>query len=124
MTFARYWFAFVLSFVCGSVLADPHAVFGFWRTEAGTSIVEIADCGNGSPCATVRWLDPDEVTVSNDANNPDPELAKRPLLGMSLMSGFERGRRNWTGGEIYDPETGKTYGSKLRRLGDGRLGSH
>lgn len=110
-------------FVCAtsSALASPTDVFGFWRTEAGSSIVEIADCGDGSPCGTVRWLDPDEVAVSEDVNNPDPELARRSLLGLLMLSGFERSRRGWSNGEIYDPERGKTFGSKLRRLDDGRL---
>lgn len=104
-----------------SAVASATDVFGFWRTEAGSSIVEIEDCGDGSPCGTVRWLDPNEVEVSEDVNNPDPELVDRPLLGLLMLSGFEAGRRGWSGGEIYDPERGKAFASKLRRLDDGSL---
>ncbi|MCR9280022.1 MAG: DUF2147 domain-containing protein [Pseudomonadaceae bacterium] len=102
-------------------LADPADVYGLWRTQAGTSIVEIADCGDETPCGSVRWLDPIEVSVDEDVNNPDPELAGRSLLGLRILSGFEKSRRGWSEGEIYDPEKGKSFAAKLRRLEDSRL---
>lgn len=49
-----------------------------------------------------------------DDNNPDPALRERPLDGLTIMKGFEyAGDGRWTGGTIYDPNSGKTYKSTL-----------
>jgi uncharacterized protein (DUF2147 family) len=45
-----------------------------------------------------------------DKNNPNPELAKKPILGIQLISNFEyEGNGKWVNGKIYDPRSGKTY---------------
>ena len=48
--------AFALA--AGSACADPGDVFGMFATEGASSHVRIADCGDGSPCGTVVWIDP------------------------------------------------------------------
>lgn len=54
-----------------------------------------------------------------DRENPDPALRRRPILGLRLLEGLEHdGDGEWSGGTVYDPETGKTYKSKAR-LGEG-----
>ncbi len=116
---------FVLSY---PAFADPRfEVEGVWLTPDGDSKVEIYDCGDGTPCGRVVWIDPEALEAPDtpdtvtDRNNPDPELRSRPVVGLIMLSEFERGRSRWKSGRIYDPETGRTYGSRLKQLDDGRL---
>ena len=100
--------------------ADPHDVFGTWATEAGTSHVTIADCGDGSPCGTVTWIDPEALEpgvtpeTAVDANGDN-------VLGLQMLYDFSKKRNDWRSGTIYDPEAGKTYGSRIKKRDDGTL---
>ena len=52
-----------------------------------------------------------------DDKNPDPALRDRPLLGVTIMSGFAyNGDGRWSGGRIYDPNSGKTYKATIRQI--------
>ena len=67
-----------------------------------------------------------EVTAEDgstpvDGNNPDPELAGRPLVGVQMLHGFKEKSGRWKSGKIYNPENGKTYKSKLKLLENGDL---
>ena len=107
--------------------ADGKDVFGIWLTEAGSAKLEISDCGDGSPCGRVVWMDPAAMRpgltpeTATDENNPDPALRDTPVLGLLMLSDFDARRRDWRGGKIYDPESGRTYGSRLKKLEDGTL---
>ncbi|WP_306251672.1 DUF2147 domain-containing protein [Parvularcula sp. IMCC14364] len=103
------------------VLAEELDVAGLWLTQSGGGKVNISDCGDGTPCGTLTWVDPAEAGPGIDGNNPDPELQGRPLVGIQLVWGFERNGESWRRGNIYDPETGKTYRSTLRLNDDGTL---
>jgi uncharacterized protein (DUF2147 family) len=47
-----------------------------------------------------------------DSNNPDKNKRNNPVIGLQILNGFQfNGNDEWTGGEIYDPESGKTYKS-------------
>ena len=111
--------AFALS--VAPVMAEELDVAGVWLTQSGGGKVEITDCGDGTPCGNLVWVDPAEAGPGLDANNPDPELQGRALVGIQLVWGFERSGETWCRGNIYDPETGKTYRSTLRLNDDGTL---
>ena len=45
-----------------------------------------------------------------DDLNPDPALRSRSLNGLEILSGLKyAGNNKWTGGTIYNPDSGKTY---------------
>ena len=46
-----------------------------------------------------------------DDENDDPELAKRPLMGLVIVKNFVYVSKSeqWEEGSIYDPNNGKTY---------------
>ena len=95
--------------------AEPHDVFGTFATEDGGSHIAIADCGDGSPCGTVVWIDP--ASLEGDMT---PEMVKtrssgEPILGVTILSDFEKARKDWREGTIYSPEADKTYDSRLKR---------
>ena len=97
-----------------------HDVFGTYLTQAQTSTVTIEDCGDGSPCGRVSWIDPNAM---EPGQTPETALTKagEPVLGLLMLQGFDKRRKDWRGGTIYDPENDKTYASRLKRLDDGRL---
>jgi uncharacterized protein (DUF2147 family) len=49
-----------------------------------------------------------------DANNPDKAKRSTPIIGLVMLNGFRfDGDDEWKGGDIYDPESGKTYSSYM-----------
>ena len=101
--------------------ADSKAVYGTWLTESGSAQIEIKDCGDGTPCGTVVHLTDPASAGKLDANNPDPKLATEPIVGSKMLWGFKAKSNKWSGGRIYDAESGKDYKSKIKRLDDGTL---
>ncbi len=100
---------------------DGKDVFGTWATESGSAHIEISDCGDGTPCGSLVHINaPDAATLLDDMN-PDPELAKKPLLGSRMLWGFKAKKSKWSGGRIYDAESGKDYKSKIQLQDDGTL---
>ncbi len=49
-----------------------------------------------------------------DRNNPDKAKQNNPIIGLTILTGFKfDGDDEWKGGDIYDPESGKTYSCYL-----------
>lgn len=111
-----------ISMIASPALAtDGKDVFGIWKVQSGSALVEIKDCGDGTPCGNLVFIDaPDPASVLDD-KNPDAELAKKPLLGSRMLWGFEAKKSKWSGGRIYDAESGKDYKSKIKLQDDGTL---
>lgn len=98
--------------------AQPIA--GRWATVDGKAIVHIAPCGR-SLCGRIeKIVKPTPGRPQTDINNPDPALRSRPLVGLTLLSGFQDAGSIWKG-TIYDPESGKSYSSRVSRNADGTL---
>lgn len=109
--------AVALAFSAGA-MADPR---GVWLTPGGKSRVEIAPCGD-KLCGKIVWLaEPNNAQgqPKRDFENKDESLRSRPILGLPLLTGFpqEPDDGAWDDGEIYNPEDGKTYSSKLEMEG-------
>ncbi|WP_374470280.1 DUF2147 domain-containing protein [Phenylobacterium sp.] len=107
-----------------ALAADP--VEGDWLSEGGRAKVRLAPCGAERLCGTILSLkepnDPETGSPQKDKNNPDPKLRARPVVGLQFLRDFKRAEPGrWTGGKIYDPESGKTYDSKLKLNPNGTL---
>jgi uncharacterized protein (DUF2147 family) len=101
------------------------AALGDWITQSGSAKVHIAPCGS-ELCGAVVWmrqpLDPETGQPQKDERNPDPALRGRTALGLQIIHGMKpAGDGHWAGGTIYDPQTGRTYASKLSHNPDGTL---
>ena len=50
-----------------------------------------------------------------DKNNPDENKRGRQIIGLGILNGFQfdKDKKEWHGGKIYDPESGKTYNCQL-----------
>lgn len=102
-----------------ALAADPAE--GEWFNQGGSAKVRIAPCAGGKLCGTITWLRaPNEN--AKDVNNPDPALKTRSIRGMQMLWGFKSSAPGkWTGGKIYDPNSGKTYDSKFSVNPNGTL---
>ena len=99
--------------------AEP--VDGRWLTEERDAVITIGDCG-GSKCGRItRFIvPPPQGEDQRDVNNRDPKKRSRKLLGMPVLTGFRADDDLWRG-QIYDPKSGKTYRSVIRRVNSNTL---
>jgi uncharacterized protein (DUF2147 family) len=101
--------------------AVSSGIDGEWVTQGHTALVSIGRCG-ANYCGEVEKILVRKPPIpTKDGNNPNPALRNRPLVGIKLLTGFSPAGGKWTGGRIYDPETGKSYRSVLRLNPDGSL---
>ena len=95
-------------------MSDPNmAVLGVWETPEKDARIEISDCGDGTPCGDLIWIDPASADSETDINNPTKALRDRPLVGIRMVWGFTARRDQWRSGKVYDPESGRTYRAEL-----------
>jgi uncharacterized protein (DUF2147 family) len=97
---------------------------GWWLDQTGRAGILIAPCGS-QICGRIEWLkaplDP-QNKPKTDIHNPEAALQSRPLCGLPLLGGFTPdGSGGWTGGWVYDPESGKTYKGQIHAAADGTL---
>jgi uncharacterized protein (DUF2147 family) len=94
---------------------------GRWITEEKDAIVTLAQCGSTTCGRISKFLvPPPDGPDQRDIYNPDPEKKKRRLQGLAILTGFKAERTQWRG-RIYDPKSGKSYRSVLRRSGPDTL---
>jgi uncharacterized protein (DUF2147 family) len=96
---------------------------GIWLTQAGDAKVRVSKCGPGI-CGVVVWLkdpiDPATGKPQVDDKNPNPSMARRPIVGLPLFSMRPAGPNQWSG-QIYNADDGKTYASKISVAGPSTL---
>lgn len=103
----------ILLFVPLFLYGQADKIVGTWYTEKGTSAVDVYKGTDGKYYGKISWL---EEPLENgkpkvDDENSDPQLAKRPIMGLPIVNGFlyNSGKKQWADGTIYDPDNGKTY---------------
>ena len=95
--------------------AEP--VTGRWVTAEKDAVIAIAPCGAKLCGRIAKFLvPPPQGLDQRDVNNKDAAKRSRKLLGMPVLSGFSEDDDLWRG-QIYDPKSGKTYRSIIRRKG-------
>lgn len=100
--------------------ANSHDVFGTFFTEDNGSKIQIIDCGDGSPCGKIIWVNPNTIEEGLTAEQLKSK-AGEPILGLEIVKGFERKKKDWRDGTIYDPGKDKTYASRMKKLDNGSL---
>jgi uncharacterized protein (DUF2147 family) len=112
-----------LAALCG--LPGVHAqaggeVSGVWLTQAGDAKVRVSRCSGGI-CGVVVWLkDPINAATGKpqvDDKNPNPALAKRPMIGLPLFMGMRPSGQNRWSGQIYNADDGNSYVSNVALSG-------
>lgn len=96
-------------------------ITGRWVTAEKDAVVAIGTCGKALCGRLERFLVlPAGGKDQRDVNNADPTKRSRKLLGTAILSGLTSDAGVWRG-QVYDPKTGKTYTSEVRRKPDGTL---
>lgn len=103
-----------------AALAAPAPIAGNWMTEDGVALVQVGQCG-ATLCGKIRKvLKPNPKFSRTDVNNPDKSKRAQPIVGLTVLSGFTADDDVWRG-QIYDPKSGKTYRSVVRKNSNGTL---
>jgi uncharacterized protein (DUF2147 family) len=123
-------FSFVIAFVTALLAALPAKAQtgldpgGIWLTQAGDAKVRVSKCGGGI-CGVIVWLkDPINPSTGKpqvDDKNPNPSLARRPIIGLPLFSGMPPSGPNKWSGQIYNADDGGTYASSISLSGPDTL---
>jgi uncharacterized protein (DUF2147 family) len=105
-------YAFVmLSVLIANVCVASDAIKGEWITADGDGLIEIQwqdEQLSGVIAGSVS--DPERAKPTRyDDLNPDPDLRERPLLGLAIFTNLLPSGNNKWKGQVYDPNTGKTY---------------
>jgi len=109
----------------GFVLAHAATLTGDWRVldeDDGTpsAIVTISEVGG-------NFLGHIKRVIASPGEDPDPrctackgERHNQRVNGMLILTGLTRQDDVWTGGEILDPDSGKTYRCRITMSADGK----
>ena len=113
----RRWMILLMVFFSSAVLAESTPA-GLWRTiddHSGKekSLVRIVEV-NGEFRGTIEKLfrEPGEDPNPNCEKCPGDKKNK-PVIGMMILTGLKKDNGLWSGGEILDPQNGKTYKCKV-----------
>jgi uncharacterized protein (DUF2147 family) len=97
---------------------------GIWLTQAGDAKVRVSKCGGGV-CGIIVWLrepiNPATGKPQVDDKNPNPALARRPMIGLPLFMGMQPSGPNRWSGQIYNADDGSSYASNISLAGPDTL---
>jgi len=98
----------VVFLLTGSAAAAEPQPTGEWRTADGRANIRIDDC-DGALWGIISW----EKEPGVDSNNPDPAERSRPTYGLHILLAMKPARPGLWQGQVYNPENGKTYDSRI-----------
>lgn len=96
-------------------LAMAQDIEGYWFNDTKEGKVEISKGSDGKYFGKLVWIkEPlEDGKPKTDKKNKDESLRSKPLLGLLLLKGFSKDGDVYSGGTIYDPQSGKTYSCKI-----------
>ncbi|MEM0942614.1 MAG: DUF2147 domain-containing protein [Pseudomonadota bacterium] len=102
--------------------AAPESLEGRWLTGKRKVAITLFPCGDEF-CGRIDWLAKpytSEGTLKIDSENPDPSLRDRPYCGIQVITKLRESRPGvWKGGDLYNPQDGRTYDIQIKTDGDG-----
>lgn len=91
--------------------ADP---VGEWLVEDGSARIKVVSCPQASNQPPSLWgVIWAEKSPGVDAQNPDPTMRNRPMLGVPILINMKQTQANLWNGKIYDARSGSIYDSKI-----------
>ena len=118
----RYALIWILMTMCAiGIRAEVPSPPGFWQTLSDTTgkpeaIVEIFESGGKFHGRIVRLLDDEPGSVCTQCTGV---RKGQPLVGMVVLTGLISDGDEYTGGEILDPDDGRTYRAKIKLMDGG-----
>jgi uncharacterized protein (DUF2147 family) len=96
---------------------EPDGILGTYWSPDKNGKIEIYNVGD-KYYGKIIW----GTKSGKDIHNPDPALRDREVIGMVILNDFVYdGNDTWKDGTIYDPQTGKTYNSRMTLDEQGNL---
>ena len=119
-------FLIALSLVAASGAALAQATpAGLWKTidddgKTEKSLVRISDAGGVFSGKIEKIMDP--AKQNSVCEKCTDERKDKPVLGMTILRNLREGDEKgvWEGGEILDPNNGKTYKTRLKPIDGGK----
>jgi uncharacterized protein (DUF2147 family) len=116
----------MLVMAAGAAADDRDAVLGEWASK--DSVIDVKETNGTLHATLIAILDPvykagEDGPVGAtraDMKNPNSGLRARPLVGLDLLSDYQYKDGKWQG-NLYDPQSGKTYKSQMTVSSDGKL---
>jgi uncharacterized protein (DUF2147 family) len=113
--------ALLLGSFTAIIAQNADIVKGVWINEAKDAKIEIYKSGN-KYSGKITWVkdmyEKDGKTMKKDNKNPDEKRRNQSIVNLEILSDFVYDDNEWTGGELYDPKSGKTYKSKMKVKGN------
>lgn len=103
---------------------ESDKIVGVWEVGSGKARVKISKYGDKFGGKIVWLKEPTyaDGTKKVDKNNPDETKRSTPLLGYNNLLGFSyKGKSEYDGGTIYDPENGNVYNCNISLKDDNTL---
>lgn len=98
-------------------------IIGLWEPSNGKARVKIEKIGT-KYYGKIVWLkeplDPVTKKPKVDKNNEDEKMRNVPLKGYRMLKDFvyDAASKEWSGGTIYDPESGSLYSCVIKKEND------
>jgi uncharacterized protein (DUF2147 family) len=89
------------------------------KTGVAKSIVSIAEVNGELQGKVEQVFAPPAPKADPRCERCSGERKDKPIVGMTIMWGLKKSGDEFTGGQVLDPETGKTYRCKLRVIDNG-----
>ena len=105
-------------------VAESDKIVGVWEVGSGKARVKITKYGDKFGGKIVWLKEPTypDGTKKVDKNNPDETKRTTPLLGYNNLLGFSyKGKSEYDGGTIYDPENGSVYNCNISLQDDNTI---
>lgn len=98
-------FSLILTMPARATTANDLA--GDWATPGLGGVVRLSACSNDRErlCGWLIWA-------------WDPSRLQRGAIGAEMLRNFSWRGNSWTGGEVFNPEDGRTYSGSIRPDGD------
>jgi uncharacterized protein (DUF2147 family) len=94
---------------------NQSSIVGTWESDEKDVRMEYFQDGDHYS-ARLLWgnkiVEADGTTSKKDQKNPDPSLRSRNIIGIVSLTGLDWTGKDYEGGKIYDPPSGKTYNCK------------
>jgi uncharacterized protein (DUF2147 family) len=111
--------------LAGLSAAAQNTPVGLWKTidddgKTEKSLVRITD-GGGTLSGKVEKIF-DAAKQDSKCDKCTDDRKDKPVLGMTILSNLklDDDKEAWSGGEILDPNNGKTYKARLKPIEGGR----
>ena len=117
---------FALALAAGSAAAQMTPV-GLWKTidddgKTEKSLVRIVESGGAVSGRIEKLLDPKD-NPNDVCSKCTDDRKDKPVIGLTILRNLKQGADDktvWEGGEVLDPEDGKSYRARLKPQNGGK----